>query len=547
MNACGARVPTLWGSRRVGFFLLLLWTTGWAGVGGTVLTVESPGFVQRCGFPEWLKRGGPQGVQSERPELPLFLETSDGAFRVHYTLTGPDAVPAADADGNGVPDYVDTLVVLLQYVRSVLCDSLGYPAPPADAGAGGSDAYDVYVLELGRQGLYGETVPERLLPRGVFPRFTSFLKLDNDYSPLDSFGGRPTYRETGVRGLRIAIAHELYHAIQFGNYGIAWRGTLLYELASTFMEWRIFPDTRDYEQFLPELFGEPQRCVFGYSENAALGYRFALFGQYLYLRWGDGILRQMWEGIGEGRHPYAALDTALMEQAQSSLRQAWCEFLPWLYYTGARALPGYFPRAADFPMVRFALEEYFSPPTVMSSGQLQPFEFRFLRVLFAGGQQTPDTLAVALTVPDLDAVLAAQLRATAYTFACGSVPDGEPIPGTAYSIRLQGERDLCRQLFWNNGFPLVVVGGVYPQPFVPGRDGRLCLPVPGSTPLEVPAEVVVYTPAFEQVESVIARVQADGDRLAVCFVPMLRPGVYVYRLAVAGQERWGKFLVQAEP
>lgn len=532
----------------MGFFLYLLHIGWMCSISGSLLWgAESSHSPPRCGFPQWLAQAGRSRVQSERPELPLFVETSDGTFRVHYTLTGPNAVPAADGDGNGVPDYVDTLVVLLQYVRSVLCDSLGYPPPPRDNGAGGSDAYDVYVLELGRQGLYGETVPEQLLPQGVVPRFTSFLKLDNDYSPADIFGGRPTYRETGTSGLRIAIAHEFYHAIQFGNYGIARRGMLLYELASTFMEWRLFPDTRDYEQFLPELFGEPERCVFGRGDEAALGYRFAIFGQYLYLRWGDGVLRRMWEGIGKGRHPYAALDTALMLQAQSSLRQAWCEFLPWLYYTGPRARAGYFPRASKFPTVRFALDERFSPPTVMSSGQLQPFEFRFLRVLFAGERQTPDTLVAALTAPDLDAVLAVQLRPTAYSVVCGFVPDGEPIPGASYALRVQSDGELCHQLFWDGGFPLGVVSGAYPQPFVPGRDGQLCLPVPGNVPLEATGELVLYTPAFEQVGSIAVKVQADGDRLAVCCVPVLRPGVYVYHLVVGGVEQWGKFLVQDKP
>ncbi len=537
-------MPTLWGARRVGFFICHVLR---GCIASAFVIVSGTAYAQRCGFPEWIKRAGEPTLASERPELPSFYETPDGHFRIHYTLSGPNAISAFDADSNGIPDYVDTVAALAQYVCSVLCDSLGYPPPPADAGAGGSDAYDIYLLELGRRGLYGETVPERLLPQGSVPRFTSFLQLDNDYSPADSFTGRPTYRETGTRGLRIAIAHELYHAIQFGNYGIARRGMLLYELASTFMEWRIFPDTRDYEQFLPELFGEPERCVFGKSEEAALGYRFAVFGHYLYLRWGDGVLRRMWEEIGNGEHPYAALDAALREYAHSSLPQAWCEFLPWLYYTGTRARAGYFPRASDFPMVRFALNERFSPPTVMSSGQLQSFEFRFVRVLFAGEQQTPDTLDLAVSAPDLDAVVSGQERTTLYTVVCGLVSDGEPIAGTPYAVLVQGSGQLCRQLFWNSGFPLAVVGGVYPQPFVLGRDDRLCLPVPGATALETPAELEVYTPALKPAESLIVRVQADGNRLACCFAPTLRPGVYLYRLSVAGQQWWGKFLVREEP
>lgn len=505
--------------------------------------------VVRCGTVRWLYSVQQAGISGERPVLPAFYETPDGHFRLHYALAGVDAVPPADADGNGVPDYIDTAASLLSYVYSVLVDTLGYPPPPSDSGAGGSDAYDVYFLNLGPQGLYGETVPERLLPQGSFPRFTSFLKLDNDYSPADSVGGRPTYRETGVRALRVAIAHELYHAVQFGNYGIARSGMLLYELASTFMEWRIFPDTRDYEQFLPELFQQPEQCVFGDGDNAALGYRFAVFGQYLYLRWGDTVFHRMWEHIGAGAHPYGALDTALRECAQSSLPTAWCEFLPWLYYTGRRARPGYFPRAAEFPMVRFAHVATFTPPTAMHSGHLLPFEFRFVRVVFSvESGQTPDTLDLALSNPDLAAVLRSQYQPADYTVVCGYVPDGEPIPGTPYAVRLQGVQGLCRQLFWNAGVSIVAINEAYPQPFVLGVHERFCVPVPPSAALGVAAAVEVYTPAWQRAASFTGTVQLDGSYLVCCIGPVaVRPGVYIYRLVVGGQEQWGKLVVSEQP
>lgn len=504
--------------------------------------------AERCAFPSWHQKFVQQQFVSERPQLPFAVETPDGRFRLHYALDGPDAVPAFDGDGNGVPDYVDTAARLLQYVFTVLVDSLGYPPPPSDGGAGGSEAYDVYFVNLGVQGLYGETVPERLLPKGVLPRFTSFLKLDNDYSPADSFGGRPTYRETGIRALRVAMAHEFYHAIQFGNYGIARQGILLYELASTFMEWRLFPDTRDYEQFLPDLFQRPEQCVFGDGNNAALGYRFAPFGQYLYLRWGDGVLRRMWEHIGMDRHPYAALDTALWECAHVNLAEAWCTFLPWLYYTGMRARPGYFPQAAEFPMVRFAVVEHFTPPTVMSSGQLRPFEFRFLRVFFPNTGQTPDTLDLALSAPNMAAVLANQQQGVAYTVVCGASVEGEPLGGTLYRLQVRGEGPFCRQLFWNGGLPVAVAEEVYPQPYVVGLHTSVCLPVPATAMLEEQGEVELYTVSWVRAVVLSARVRVQEQRLVCCVGPLrLEPGVYTYRLTAGGQQRWGKLLVQQGP
>lgn len=514
---------------------------------GVMLLVVS-GYAQRCGFPQWLERSEQERILlSQRPALPLFYETPDGRFRLHYTLQGADAVPAEDADGNGVPDYIETAAGVLQHVLHVLRDSLGYPELPSDGGEGGSEAYDVYFLNLGALGLYGETVPERLLPQGAFPRFTSFLKLDNDYSPADSFQGRPTYRETGERALRIAIAHELYHAVQFAHYGIASWGILLYELASTFMEWRIFPDIRDYEQFLPDLFQRPEEFFFGDAYNGATGYRFALFGQYLYLRWGDGIFRRMWERIGQGRHPYVALDTALRE-VQASLAAAWCEFLPWLYYTGTRARPGYFPQAAEFPQVRFGWTGHFSPPTAMSSGQLRPFEFRFLRVLFPQSreQTTPDTFDLGVSRPDLEAVVRGeQGEGAGYTLVCGFLPEGEPIVGTPYAFRLQGEADMCYRSFWNAGFPFQVVSKAYPQPYRVGVDEKLCLPVPASVSLGAKGEAELYTAAFAGAARFAVTAELDGDRMVCCVGPLdLPPGVYLYRLLIAGSEVWGKVVLR---
>jgi hypothetical protein len=78
--------------------------------------------------------GGGEGSTSfpNARNYPFVWETPDGRFRFHYALEGPNAVPAEDADGNGVPDYVDTAVTFLNLVWRVLVDTLGFPPPPPD-------------------------------------------------------------------------------------------------------------------------------------------------------------------------------------------------------------------------------------------------------------------------------------------------------------------------------------------------------------------------------------------------------------------------------
>jgi hypothetical protein len=534
-----------------GFLCLVVLGMVLAGSGGC-LAAAVPSEPQRCGFPqrlEWWQRG--EHLLSERPQLPFVWETPDGRFRFHYALEGPNAVPAEDADGNGVPDYVDTAAAFLNLVWRVLVDTLGFPPPPPDMGAGGSEAYDIYFVNLAPEGLYGETVPERLLPSGSgLPRFTSFLRVDNDYSPADSFQGRQLYYESGIRALRIALAHEFGHAIQFGKYGITRRGTLLYELYSTYLEWRVFPDTRDYEQFLPELFQKPESCVFGRADDGWLGYRFALFGQHVYLRYGDEPWRQMWELIERGIHPYAALDSALRLRCQTSLAEVWCGFVEWLYYTGERARPGYFPqeRARHYPMVRFAWSERFAPPRQMCSGELQPFEFRFLRIVFPSRGATPDTLDVGLSNPDLAAVVGAIARRSGYVFLCGSDVEGEPLPGTPYRVRLEDpQQRLCSVRFWNTGVPVELLAEPFPQPYVPGEHERVCFPLPQESEGAAP-ELELFTTAMAPVLQRSLRVERVEHWLSGCIeLPALPPGMYLFRVRAAGAEVWGKLLVKGSP
>src|SRR5690349_17632834 len=95
-------------------------------------------------------------VASARPVLSgseLTRASADGHVRLHYTLTGADAVDAADvAPANGVPDAVDAAEDGLARMWAGFVDGDGWPAPAADGGVGGDDRHDVYVRELAPNG-----------------------------------------------------------------------------------------------------------------------------------------------------------------------------------------------------------------------------------------------------------------------------------------------------------------------------------------------------------------------------------------------------------
>jgi len=173
--------------------------------------------------------------------------SSSGKFLIHYDTIGKNAVPLQDNDNNGIPDYVDSAAYYFDYAYKVEVDSMGYAAPAPDNGWGGSDAYDVYLLNVGdykynSSPYYGITQSDfQINKTRKFPCYTSHITIDNDFSPLDSILNldstrQQTYTEFVIACLKITAAHEFHHAIQY-NYGVPTPSTpSLNEMTSTGME-----------------------------------------------------------------------------------------------------------------------------------------------------------------------------------------------------------------------------------------------------------------------------------------------------------------------
>ena len=83
---------------------------------------------------------------------------------------------------------------------------------------------------------------------------SSYLEIDNNFTD-------PGYKQTrGLDALRVTIAHEFHHAIQFGYYA-KFDGSWWQESTSTWMEEVAYPHIDDYLQYLTYFLGEPQRAL----------------------------------------------------------------------------------------------------------------------------------------------------------------------------------------------------------------------------------------------------------------------------------------------
>ena len=277
----------------------------------------------------------------DRPDAQHNVLSPSGHFRVHYDTEGGNAVSPKDADTNGIPDYIDLTLAILDSTWVLEIEQLGYNPPPSDNGLGGGDEYDVYVIELGvGRSYYGFAYP------GTSGATTySHLEIDNNFTD-------PGYKQTrGLDALRVTIAHEFHHAIQFGYYA-TFDGSWWQESTSTWMEEVAYPQIDDYLQYLTYFLSEPQRALNSGSYGSLHTYGTAIFSLFLDQRYGRELNRLIWEEVGQRKSVNLDhFDRVIRQVEPGGLSVAMGEFAVWNYFTGTRHRDEYYAEADKYPFV----------------------------------------------------------------------------------------------------------------------------------------------------------------------------------------------------
>ena len=335
---------------------------------------ESAPVALRCGTPYLLQAMDAASELStehqrlklvqRRPSTQHSLLTPSGHFRVHYDTEGSDAVDPTDDDANGIPDYIDLAATVLDSTWELEVEQLGYNPPPSDDGLGGGEEYDVYFVELGGT-VYGWAIPDI---SGVTTT-PSYLKIDNNFTDLG-------YRQTsGLDALRVTIAHEFHHAIQFGYYARA-DGCWWQESTATWMEEVAYPHIDDYLQYLPHFLDEPYRALnFGACDNERI-YGSAIFSHFLDQYYGPALEsliqedlqqhppnvialrarshlnRLIWEELAERQSANLDhFDRVIRRVEPGGLGVAIGKFAVWNYFTGRRHRRGFYAEGDKYPLV----------------------------------------------------------------------------------------------------------------------------------------------------------------------------------------------------
>ncbi|MBI5325349.1 MAG: hypothetical protein HZB41_08790 [Ignavibacteriae bacterium] len=486
--------------------------------------------------------------------------SASGKFLIHFDTSGINSVNLTDNDLNDIPDYIDSVAYYFDYAYNVEVDSIGYLAPPPDYGCGGSDAYDVYVFNLGDfhvnpDPLYGYTTTDSLITRQrKFQCFTSYITIDNDYSPFDSDTNQsgdtvPTFTETGIMGMKITAAHELHHAIQY-NYGISVPGTgSLYEMTSVWMENRLFSESKDYYSHLKTLFKNPEYYPFG-KGNDEIGYKYGIFCQYTWLNFGDVVLKRMWEIIGCDYPGFYALDSAYKEQG-TSLVSEWCKFLPWLYYTGSRSIPNkYFPSASEYPEIKFWEDTTFTQLSLINPGYLKPFEFRAFRYKLPSEQnKSDDTLDIIVTNIDLKTAIEQSPNDKYFEILCVNYDKTgtRPIGNTKYFYGMNAnEGFIVDSLFFSAGTVFYSTSPVFPNPYRTSLHEKLYFPVPENSLINHLAFLNIYKTDMGEIYNTILNISTyQNIKVAILDeIPLeLTSGVYIFSIEYHGKKEYGKLVI----
>ncbi|OGU59267.1 MAG: hypothetical protein A2X64_01895 [Ignavibacteria bacterium GWF2_33_9] len=511
---------------------------------------------------------------TSRPDNQQVFISEQGNFWIHYDISGLHAVNLYDANLNGIPDYIDSVAYYAEYVYQKEVLEMGFLSPLGDSLLGGSDAYDIYIFDIGDSeiepdpnepegwgGTYGFTVSEtEIKPSRKYQRYTSFMVLDNNYSETDSVrvpGGKHyiAYKTFGLEGAKITLAHEFQHAIQF-RYGLDYTYSSGFaEMCSVMFENLIFPESEDYLQYVRSLFKFPELYNFSMPmpEN---GYRYGIFTTMLQQKYGIDVIKKMWELTAQGITTYKCIDSALHLEG-SSLDEEWIDFLHWIYYSGERTIPGkYFIDASKFPTFSFFLKLNYSEPSVNFSSNLDPYQIQFDEVVFPNKfPHSNDTLVLLATNLNLNQIVNGIYSKSSFSIIIKTIYDGAYIrlfPDSEipyYYGLLKGSEGINVIRIEKPGIETYKKENAYPNPLHIALDENLFVPAPGNAGLGSKITFQLLDENAVSVYNSISDVDIhNSNRIIKLPVSELKSariktGVYIYKVDSDDETIFGKIAI----
>jgi hypothetical protein len=276
--------------------------------------------IVKCGTPsvmEAMRRG--KALPEPPPTTAATREvlSPSGKFLMRFETAGPDSVPAADLDENGIPDYIDRAGEYADESWNLMVETMGFVDPLLPG--------TPYLIRFEESNNYGET---RTLNGSTYiivhSTFDGFP--ENDDPDGDQLGA-----------LKVTIAHELKHAIQYATS--RWRGetgTLNWvEMDATMMEEVVYPQVNDYLSYAfnsASIFANPTISIPG-------AYYMASFSLFYHERIGPQFWVDVWNEIRDDH--YISMRDAMNAYKPELYEEFFVANHLWHHASGTRAKANY--------------------------------------------------------------------------------------------------------------------------------------------------------------------------------------------------------------
>ncbi|GAA1938294.1 MXAN_6640 family putative metalloprotease [Nocardioides hwasunensis] len=268
----------------------------------------------------WVKRSELSGRDLAQAENLLARPTDGPTDPDGFGYTVPEAAPVCNtriclhyvpttADAPPSVDWVNQNLAVVDSIWTQEVDQLGYRAPLTDGAKGGGPQLDVYLKDLGGQGIYGYCAPETRVKNRTA---SGYCVLDNDFSQAQFPSATP------ADNLLVTAGHEFFHAIQFG-YDYA-EDRWMMESTATWMEERVATHVNDNRQYFPTSpIYAPQVPLDLFSSQYTFQYGSWVWWEYLSNKYGTGIVKKAWDQAGSlkkdgGKNSVEALQKVLKKK-----------------------------------------------------------------------------------------------------------------------------------------------------------------------------------------------------------------------------------------
>ncbi len=303
-----------------------------------------------------------------RPQTAFYIESPLGYFRIHFDTTGVDKVNTTDFNANNIPDFVERAANLADSVWLDEVVTMGHLPPPSDGLLGGNGQYDIYFQQVP---YYGYTSPETAGPQ-PWNDYSSHIVVNSTFGP--SFPPNNDPEGDIIGALKVTIAHEFYHAVQFGYDATEF--SFFMEQSSTWIEDVVYPVVNDNYNYLPVFYSDPQ---IGLQAGGDHRYSAFIWPKFLEERFGVSVIREMWSKC--------RFDNAIgawgevVDSAGSALDKEFTRFTVWNYFTGDRDIGQHFASGADYPQVEMMTYHYTLPDSGnFSSAPPEPYGSNYIVV-----------------------------------------------------------------------------------------------------------------------------------------------------------------------